>query len=224
MERNAVLEGNGHTITGLNIDDGKGVFGTAYAESVIRNLGFVNPTVANASSSRNTGVIAGDNLGDITNVYVTDGTVSGKAKVGILAGSHQKGTMSNVYATDTVTAEGKYALAGSLAGFATGPVQDSYSRTNVSAADGTYADGFALTVGKRTTVNNPRHTYEEENAAPTNRRLAQFSKTPRELKTGRFAEWDASVWDFGDDCQYPALKSGGHRPERQTARGGACFQ
>ena len=222
---NAVLEGNGHTITNLKVAGGKGMFGTTYGRSVIRNLGFINPQVSVTERAkppfRNAGIIAGDNRGDFNNVYVVNGTVRGQANVGMLAGRHQSGAIRNVYVTGTVTGARDTAVVGAIAGFASGAIRDGYSRTNLTAADGTHR-GFIIVVGRRTVAIH--NVYEEDNAVPANAPRDPFAiRTARELKTGSFPEWDASVWDFGDDCRYPVLKSGGHQPERQTARGNACF-
>ena len=223
---NAVLEGNGHTITNLSVAGGKGMFGTTKYHSEIRNLGFINPQVSGADRAKppfqNVGVIAGDNRGDISNVYVVNGAVRGQANVGILAGRHQRGDISNLYVTGTVTATRDTAVVGTIVGFAGGTIRDGYSRSNLTTSDGTHP-GFVIVVGRQTVA--IYNVYEEDNAVPVNAPRNPFTtKTTRELKVGNLPEWNTDIWDFGDACQYPVLKTGGHQPERQAARGNACFQ
>ena len=200
---NAVLDGNGHTISGLNAKGGSGLFAHTSTGSTIRNLGLVSPQVN--SNADHVGIIAGQNHGDISNVYIADGAVKGAQTVGLLVGSHNRGTISDVYATGTIRQATSQTVVGGLVGkIGSGALRNSYSRSDAAAVVGY---GASQATG----------AYEEADKA------AAQAQTPAQLKTAKsFSGWDPTVWDFGDTCQYPVLKSGGHSAATQTARGAAC--
>ncbi|MCL2283610.1 MAG: hypothetical protein FWC26_09885, partial [Fibromonadales bacterium] len=119
---NGTFDGGGFIISGVYINDTnyyyKGLFGYVSSGGTIKNLGV---TASYIKGTRQTGGLAGSNLGKINNSYFR-GVVRGKDFVGGITGSNcltvsnlviSVGTISNSYFTGTVT--GEY-LVGGLAG------------------------------------------------------------------------------------------------------------
>lgn len=95
------FDGQGHTISGLNIDtdtDYVGLFG--YSTGTIKNVGVIDSSL---SGNNYVGGIAGYNSGTVDNCYNT-GTVSGVDYVGgIVAYNAGGGTVTNCYNTGKVS-------------------------------------------------------------------------------------------------------------------------
>ena len=137
----AAFDGRGHSIRGLNITASSGdagLFATLGANGVIRNVGLLNPVVANSGTAQNTGALAGQILagGGIDTSYVSGGrvAVSGLgARGGGLAGL-SSGRIRASYSTAAVTHSGNpnslslgglvgyHASAEIIASYAAGPV------------------------------------------------------------------------------------------------------
>ena len=150
----ATFEGNDYTVSNLYINlattganDGNyvGLFGDLAATGKIRNVGLVDPYVANARGGAGlsrTGALAGrNNGGTVSGIYMSGGSVSGNYQiprilsntVGGLVGWNY-GTVRDSYATGTVTSSD---TAGGLVGyFSGGLVTDSYATGAVSASAG----------------------------------------------------------------------------------------
>ena len=161
----ALLEGNGHTITGLYIyrpyTNDIGLFGVTGAGAIIRNVSLKEVEVrgnnftgslvgknnvnAIVTSSCATGDVSGDshavgglvglNDGTIRASYAT-GTVRGSNRVGGLVGWSSGGTITSSYATGTVTGDRDYV--GGLVGDNFGTITSSYSTGD---GDGRYRVG-----------------------------------------------------------------------------------
>ena len=120
------FEGNGHTITGLNINrpttDYVGLFGYTVNSATIRNVGLVN---GNIKGQQYVGGLVGWNDGSISNSYRT-GAVNGTgSEVGGLVG-YNDGSISNSYSSSSVTGAGDDV--GGLVGINdAGSITDSYS-------------------------------------------------------------------------------------------------
>ncbi|MCF4165508.1 filamentous hemagglutinin N-terminal domain-containing protein [Zavarzinia compransoris] len=129
MPFSGTLNGQGHMVSGLFIDNATannvGLFGVA--AGTIANLGLVDADI--------TGSLSG---------------VPGFLDVGALVG-HSSATISNVFVTGTVTADGIDGSTGGIAGYSDGAITDSFSiadvnggtRDNVGGIVG-YSDGGAL--------------------------------------------------------------------------------
>jgi filamentous hemagglutinin family protein len=153
---NGSFAGLGHTISNLTINasgrDYVGLFGYAYTDSVIRDVGLVGGSVL---GNNYVGGLAGYAYGTISNVYAT-GSVSGNNEVGGLVGVNFS-NLSNAYTTGHVSsiASGNYSYMGGLIGrnyadisnvYATGGVSGNYyvgglvGRNNVGISNA-YASG-----------------------------------------------------------------------------------
>ena len=152
----ATFEGNGYTVSNLYINlsttgdsEGNyvGLFGDLTAAATIRNVGLVDPYVANtrggAGYSR-TGALAGrNNGGAVSGSYVSGGSVASNQgtvvavafpMAGCLLG-YSQGAVSDSYATCTATATGAddaVDRAGGLIGWNSGTVRDSYAAGTVA--------------------------------------------------------------------------------------------
>lgn len=161
------LNGNGHTISGLFIDndaeDNLGLFGYCYGvelcninienaditgQSYIGTLtgtAIINSTIINCISSgsvtgsTNLGGLAGNiNIADIRNSHST-ASVSGLSRAGGFVGAFSAGTIDNCYATGTVNASGSYA--GGLTGSSYGTIKNCYATGSVTSG-ANYAGGL----------------------------------------------------------------------------------
>ena len=144
------FEGNGHTISGVNVTSGAtaGLFGYigqfGGTTGIIRNLGVLNATVTAAAANDSAGALAGT-VADNTLVhssYATGGTITANANstnVGGLAGAVTGGTIRASYSTNAVTISGtrNNTEAGGLLGISTGTIVASYAAGAVSGAGGT---------------------------------------------------------------------------------------
>ena len=93
---NGEFDGQGHTISGLNVTTGNqdtGMFGVLSSDAEVKNLHLEN-LIGNGSFR--VGGIVGANNGTITGCMVT-GTVSGANYVGAVVGSNHSGTVENCY-------------------------------------------------------------------------------------------------------------------------------
>ena len=199
----ATFDGNGHTVSNLYINRGStdyiGLFGYAGSAAAIHNLGLTN---VNVTGNNDVGGLAGHNRGSISGSYVT-GSVTGHAsEVGGMVGDIH-GSISDSYATVSVSSSGSYV--GGLIGGSTGSsITDSYATGSVS---GNIAGGLA---GNNTgTVTNSYWNTETSGRGNSD---VGTGKTTTELRaptraTGIYANWDANVWDFGADYNYPVLKA-----------------
>ena len=139
-----IFDGLGHTISKLSILQPKytlyaaGLFGNASSSAIIRDVGLISASV---TGNNNVGVLAGSNLGTITNSYTQGGSVKGNGNVGGLAGSNG-GTISNSYAQGgSVTASGSNA--GGLAG--SNSAADLNAITHYGTINNSYADMTSVT-------------------------------------------------------------------------------
>lgn len=113
------FDGNGHTISGLCIEDSiapAGLFRTLREDAVVKNLK-VDGTVTPGGDAVSVGGIAGENYGVLENCAFT-GTVSGKENTGGIAGSNY-GTLRRCKAAGTLTGS---ARTGGIAGYNEGTI------------------------------------------------------------------------------------------------------
>ena len=228
------FEGNGNTIRSLFIartspDPHAGLFGYVGMDSVISGVGVADAGVTTTGSRA--GVLVGTNEGAVSDSYAT-GAVSGDNRVGGLVG-HNDGTITSSYAAVTVTGAGDHA--GGLAGinepggaitaaYATGTVSgdrkvgglagsNAIAGSVVSTITASYATGpvnGASDVGGLVGDSLGTVTasyFDADTSGQTTR--ADRGKTTADLQSGAdsiYVSWDAGVWDFGSNSQYPALK------------------
>ncbi|MCR2822931.1 InlB B-repeat-containing protein [Lederbergia panacisoli] len=125
------LNGAGHVITGLKINDAStrevvGLFGSIGYNALIENVGLVD---VNINGNNGVGALAGFNYGTIKKSYST-GQVKGNSYVGGLVGDNTFiGSIENSYSTATVM--GVYSIGG-LVGQNESRVHGSYATGNVS--------------------------------------------------------------------------------------------
>lgn len=86
------FDGNGHTVSGIELLDGNtpaGLFGTLQKTAVVKNL-TVKALVAPTGDANTVGGIVGENHGAVMNCHF-EGTVTGKANIGGIAGLNGAG-------------------------------------------------------------------------------------------------------------------------------------
>jgi len=128
-----VFNGNEHKITGLTIDDAGagndylGLFGYIGEDGQVSNLGIEGGSV---SGNYLVGGLAGGNAGTISNCYST-GSASGTRFVGGLVGI-SSGTISNCYSSGSVGGDHEV---GGLVGDNAGTITNCYSTDGVTGND-----------------------------------------------------------------------------------------
>ncbi|MES1981689.1 MAG: YDG domain-containing protein [Pseudomonadota bacterium] len=150
------FDGLGHTISNLTINrpttDNVGLFGYTDWYSVIKNVGLVGGSVSGANF---TGGLAGHNRGGAVNNTYTMTNVTGTGSfIGGLVGYDLWGsTISNSFATGSVSSTGDTAYAGGLVGYIHfGTIVDSYATGNVTGAGGSV--GGLVGSNSYSTINN----------------------------------------------------------------------
>ena len=151
---NSAFNGNGHTISNLNISGSgtgsAGLFAQLNGSGRIYAVGLLNPTVRNGGSvNGGTGALVGRNAGgSIYAVYARGGAVNSTqndARTGGLVGwNRDSGTITASYATVAVSGgSGQYARLGGLVGLNLasppsnlGTINDSYAAGSVSGVTG----------------------------------------------------------------------------------------
>ena len=233
-----VFDGNGHKITGLDITGTSnreaGLFEYIGPSGTVRNLGVKS---AQVRGETNIGVIAGVNLGTIDNVYVEDSTAAAAYNIaGLIAGQNGSprdagARIRNFWATGEVSVV--QGGSGSAVGMNYGIVNYGWTDafTDAKIPLGNAHLGYSIIAGYNQLPGNTQFVSELHSTADTAAVSATRSKVVTEAELEKASKtvgdtartWPAAVWDFGDNCQKPVLKSGGHTPARQAAtQGPAC--
>lgn len=181
------LDGNGYTISGLNVTNGwnAGFIWAIGKEGVVKNLGLSGSVKSNCG-----GAFTGNNFGTLENCY-TDAAVTsaGKQWVGTLVGNNS-GIVKNCLSVGTGTGVADTAdIKGKGAG-----IIGSGSKNSI-------VNCFALQGSVEAVVGESR---VGDAAEP----VTSVLKTETELKTAAtFANWDKNVWNIADGS-YPTLIEG----------------
>ncbi len=144
---NALFDANGHAIANLYVNRTAppeepppvGLFGYTGYSAVIRDTGIINASVAGLE---NVGGLAGRNMGEIRDSYVT-GSVSGNGHhAGGLVGENE-GVISGSHAAVSMSCGGNGRFTGGLAGWNGGTISASYATGSVSCGKyGDFIGGF----------------------------------------------------------------------------------
>ena len=219
-----MLEGNGYTISNLNIDENgtAGLFPNLHASGTIRNLGLVNPTVRGRIQ---VGAFAATNQGNIVASWVSGGAISGTGTpadtdFGGIAGRNQ-GSIIASYSTASVSASNWNGDVGGLVGqneaviiasYAAGTTTGTGSFVVIGGLAGLATSTNAITnsycsaaTGQANCVGSP--------ASNTGRYTAADMQAPTAY-TGIYANWNADLnsdtfpdnpWYFGTTSTYPVI-------------------
>ena len=130
----SAFDGNDHKIMNLTIDDGGagrdfvGLFGYIIEDGEVRNLGLEGGSV---SGGRYVGGLVGANSGSVSNCYYTGDVSGGSWDVGGLVGLN-RGSISNCYFAGAVSG---HDVVGGLVGYDDGSILNSYSTSSVSGGE-----------------------------------------------------------------------------------------
>ncbi len=133
---NAILEGNGYTISNLFIDRSTsvgvtGLFGTVANNARIRNIGLIDIQV---TGNNYVGGLIGRSYGASVSDSHATGSVSGEYRIGGLVGyGNSSSTVVNSYASGSLIARGNSSAVGGLIGGNLGIVVDSYALSSILA-------------------------------------------------------------------------------------------
>jgi len=152
------FDGRGNEIRDLFIDrteeNGVGLFGFIGEGGVIEDIGVVDSDVR---GNEHVGGVVGVNWGALINCY-SNGSVSGKVRVGGIAGRNENGTVSHCYSSATVA--GEQAVAGLVGqNLDDGTVSDCYSSATV--VGGWQYIGGLVGSNYYGVVNNSHYNYDD---------------------------------------------------------------
>ena len=211
------LEGNGFTISNLYINRNGtevGLFGATgklagrVGKGVVQNLGLLDAYVKGENT---VGTFAGVNFSTIQNCYAT-GTVAGTSYLGGLVGvnkSYSIGIITNCYAAVTVSGTGDN-VGGLIGEINTSSISNCYATGAVSGTGDNVGGLIGVSRGVFiVTISNcfwDKDTTGRTNSAgsPNDKGL---STTALKALTATSTNWNTNNWDFGDNTQYPTLRT-----------------
>ena len=207
----AIFDGNGHTISGLNIDEADskniGLFRHTNG-ATIKNL-ILGDT--NVVGQRYVGALIGTAKDTTIDRVGVNATVNGNRYIGGMIGA-TKGEVSitNSYVNGNVSQTNTNAGAGGLIGYlqpnTNVNVNKTYGKAVVGGSSGYDWYGDA----NSSADSNFLYSYYETNTA-SNTRDTTKQRSATELKSGTplsdtiFTNWSTNKWDFGTDSEYPYL-------------------
>ncbi|MFM2485430.1 beta strand repeat-containing protein [Celerinatantimonas yamalensis] len=211
------FDGQSHVISNLTINRPLtgyvGLFGYVGSGGIIRNVGIEGGSVTGGSSDGDyqvdTGSLAGQNFGTISNAYAT-GAVMGNASfnnIGGLVGSNN-GTISNAYATGAVKFT-EHANIGGLVGSNNGTISNAYATGAVTEGD--FVGGL---VGQSNgTITSS--FWDTETTGQASSAGGGTGLTTTGMKTlSNFSDWNidnkggtGTVWRIYDGYTMPLLRS-----------------
>ena len=192
------------------------IFGTGHVGGLIGvNRGTIIASNAKGNvsgwhASGEVGGLTGANHGMIYSSYA-DVSVLGTAQVGgLIGGNYYGGTITASYAKGSVSGSGDD-IGGLVGRNVNGAITTSYAVGRISTSDNTFYIGGLVGYGQGGTASA---SYWDTQTTGQAGSYGGVGKTTAELQapttnSGIYADWDASVWDFGNSRQYPALKYGG---------------
>ena len=129
----SVLEGNGHTISGLYIDNKGlliGLFSVLDTNSEIKNVGLLNIDITSYNNSEgNAGTVAVENYGSIINSYASGDIVGNYRIAGLVSWNRSEGKIMSSFANVNVVADSE--SAGGLVEHNDGLIINSYATGTV---------------------------------------------------------------------------------------------
>ncbi len=240
-EFTGTFNGNDHTITGLNIEgayneQGCGLFGATFPETVIRNVSLKNITV-HQSNVDNGGYYNGSLVGRNSGVIYRCG-VSGSVSVdsgigagGFVGANEESGVIQECYSVANVISGGTYV--GGLVGRNYSLIENCYARGSVKGYEFVgglvgynFLKGCILTSfstglvaassngGGLVGLNNgviqlaPSCYYDSNTSQMNDNGTGGVGRTTTEMKGAVFPLWDTSLWgsDAAINTGYPYLK------------------
>ena len=223
-----VFEGNGHTISNLQINRASndvGLYSVLHATGVIKNVGLLDVAINGLDAFFNIGSLVGDSRGSIINSYATGNVSANSNNVGGLVGLAS--TVMNSYAMVDVSGDNNV---GGLVGLAS-TVMNSYATGDVNGDNkvgglvgsireviNSYATGNVRgntdvggLVGFRQSGGPATTSYWDTQKSGQSQSLSGIGKTTAELQsptaaTGIYSDWSNSSWDFGGSEDYPVLR------------------
>ena len=218
-------EGIGGTTFGGLVGGNSGTISNCYATGNIS-------TEATNTGGGSIGGLVGSSSGTISNCYAT-GNVTGKStirgplRIGGLAGGNGKGTISNCYATGNVSGtigdQAKFSkpplrIGGLVGDNNRSTISNSYATGNTSGTstvENVQIGGLAGNNGSSSTISNcfwDKETTEQTNSAGSENTAGLSTTdlkalTATETATNEDDRWNTNDWEFGDNSQYPTLRS-----------------
>ena len=149
---NGIFDGNGYTITGLQINTASnrvGLFDAIGADGIVRNLGLIDVHIEGVN---NISALAVENGGTITNSYASGVTIIGtKARYGgLVASNNDTGSIIGSYAIGVTIGGDGLTLGGLVAGNE-GLIANSYA---VGTITGRSAGGLVGNLGNGSVINS----------------------------------------------------------------------
>ena len=225
------FDGNGHTITGFNVNvpGYAGLFGRLASGGILREVGIINPTAQTRSSPNSAGGLVGviASGGQVQRSYAIGGRINlvdMRTRGGGLAGSNFGAIRASYARTEIRTDFSRNDVeAGGLVGRNRGSITASYAAGLVSpTTTSAYVGGL---VGRPQTGGTVTNSYCDAAATgrtnciggsnpPATATTTAALQTPTDY-TGIYQHWNIDTdgdgepdnpWDFGGPTDYPALR------------------
>ena len=212
-----IFEGNGHRITGIDINIFQGLvglFAKLGSGGQIRNVGLEGNTIKSIDLSKeylSVGALVGRNDGSIVASYARGGSVNGFRRAGGLVGTNA-GSITASYAAVQVTGK----IVGGLVGFSTetGSITASYATGFIVESSSTGTTGGLVAKGVTAT-----DSYWDTETSGLSDSSSGVGKTTAELQTPTsytsiYANWNLDLdgdgskdepWKFLTENDYPQL-------------------
>jgi len=132
-EFNGFFEGNNHVISNMNIIssiNNRGLF--EVNNGIIKNLKLNNANIYNTATY--TGGLVGSNYGEVSNVIMESGNISGHQQTGGIVGNNI-GTIVNCGNNATINYIANYSYVGGIVGYNTGSIERCYNYATITGGN-----------------------------------------------------------------------------------------
>ena len=213
------FDGDGHVIRNFLIsradEDFVGLFGLLRFGASVKNLGVEGVNVGGDATVG--GLVGSCSQGTITSCYST-GSVTGVQAVGGLAGSGSAGTITSCYSIASVTGSGNF-VGGLVGSGISMDITSCYSTGSVTGSALFFGGFLGFSVSGMVAMN----FWDEQTSGLDSSAggIGVVGKTTAEMKalTGDTSGWGELSWHFGDNSQYPALRTYEEMPAGTQVQG-----
>ncbi|MBC6414129.1 MAG: cadherin-like beta sandwich domain-containing protein, partial [Chromatiales bacterium] len=176
-----------------------GLVGSNIANSNVTNNYATSAVTGSENVGGLVGLVGDNDRSMITNSYATGDVMGGENVGGLVGRANRNSNITNSYATGDVTGDQNL---GSLAGSIADEITNSYTTSDVP---GNNLVGDIVDENLDLIMNSRRLSIEDMQSPTT--------------ATGIYSDWSTADWDFGNNQQYPALKSSDGRVLANQFRG-----
>ena len=217
------FDGAMHTINGLATSGGtrgNGLFGTAIAGSVVKNVGLTNVNITPTGEAWYTAAMVGDLRGELSNCWIEGGTVTltaGGGNGGTMIGlTRETSVVTDCYSTaELVILTSDYSqYTGGFTGGLNGPATNCYFAGTITGDGATDLSGthipFAGYINSDTSNGDAISCYYDKDLVDIEEAGGlNLGRTTAEMMTqATFVDWDfVNIWGMIENETYPTFMS-----------------